>query len=80
MEPTYLPGLQQNVAAGEHWLVTGTYATPDQNAGLLGWQQPPVITFLDATKVVIKGKTKQIINLVTESNGQRGNHHDGTSN
>ena len=80
MEPTYLPGLQQNVAAGEHWLVTVIYATPDQNAGLLGWQQPPVITFLDATKVVIKGRTKQIINLVTESNGQRGNHHDGTSN
>lgn len=68
MEPTFLPGLQQNLAAGVHWLVTGIFATPNQQLGDLGWQQAPVITFLDETHVTIEDQYKKVIDLLEESN------------
>ena len=68
MEPTFLPGLQENFSAGVHWLVTGIFATPDQQLGDLGWQQAPVITFLDETHVTIEGQHKKVIDLLEESN------------
>jgi hypothetical protein len=56
-ELTFIPGLETNLAAGSHVLVTGVFANADGPHGVAMWQEKPVVTVAEKTVTLKQGAT-----------------------
>ncbi|HCO71273.1 MAG TPA: hypothetical protein DIT57_03460 [Enterococcus sp.] len=63
-EMTFLPGIEKVYASGDHFLVTGVYAHPNESYGHQIWQEKPIINLLEDGYVSLQlGELRKEIRL-----------------